>query len=218
MFRSLMSFHFPMFGFVAFAFLIVCGVLAVATFLVFKSGAHGETKLGGCAGCAIGFALLLIAGVAAAMCVGVVLVNTKSELIRRGPVRSLELQFPDRDRDDDTTAPRAPRSESEGNEPDEHGPATPGEQSDKDARHPVHLKLVVRGDEYPAQISEWVREHTTGDVSVMTVREGDRTIVVFGLPFTREQLADFKRELRESMPGMKLPKSIKVEIKDEDED
>jgi hypothetical protein len=214
----LMSLHFPMFGFVVFAFLVVCGILALATFLVFRSGAQGETKLGGCAGCAIGFALLLIAGIAAAMCAGVMIATTKSELLRRGPVRSLQLEFPDHDHDAEAPAPGAPHSESESEESREHGGAAPSEPAEKGAQHPVHLKLIVRGDEYPAAISEWVRENTKGDVSVTTTREGDRTIIDFGLPFSREDLADFKRELREAMPDMKLPKSIKVEIKDADDE
>jgi hypothetical protein len=221
MFRLPLSIHLPMFGFAAFAFLVVCAVLAIATFLVFRSGAQGETKLGGCAGCAIGFALLLMAGVAAAMCVAVMLVNTKSELLRHGPVRSLELDF---DHDHEQAAPPGtPRSDSEDMDDDHDKHAAEGEplhpaHGAPDPDHPVHLKLVVRGDEYPAAISEWVREHSEGDVSVTTRKEGDHTVIDFGLPFSREDLAGFKRDLREAMPGMKLPRGIKVEIKDGDDD
>jgi hypothetical protein len=219
MFRLPLSIHLPMFGFAAFAFLIVCGVLAIATFLVFKSGAQGETKLNGCAGCAIGFALLLIAGLAAAMCGGVMFVNTKSELLRHGPVRSLELDF-DHDHTEPAPAPGAPSSEDMDEDREKHAEGEPAHPAHAatDPQHPVHLRIFVRGDEYPAAISEWVREHVDGDISVTTRKEGESTVVEFGLPFTREDLSDFKRELREAMPGMKIPRGIKIEIKDGDDD
>lgn len=43
------------------AFLLICTVLAIATWLVFKSGEQGKTKLNGAAGCAIGFGLAIVA-------------------------------------------------------------------------------------------------------------------------------------------------------------
>jgi hypothetical protein len=205
-----------MFGFAAFAFLIVCAILAIATFLVFKSGAQGETKLGGCAGCAIAFALVLVAGLAAAMCAGVMVVNTQSELVRRGPVRSVELDFGEHGGDFDVAPAPDMESPADAGESREHGGDSVDAPADK--RHAVHLKLVIRGDGYPTAISDWVRENTEGDVSVTMKTEGDRTVVDFGLPITREELRQFKRELESSIPGMKLPKGIKIEIKDDSDD
>lgn len=43
------------------AFLLLCTVLAIAVWFLFKSGEQGKTKLNGAAGCAIGFALVAIA-------------------------------------------------------------------------------------------------------------------------------------------------------------
>jgi hypothetical protein len=229
--------HVPMFGFTVLAFLIVCGIIAIATFLVFKSGQQGTTKLGGCAGCAIGFALLAIAGLATAVCVGVMILTTQDELVRHGPVRSLELELGDHDTADEHAIPpesdgkdsdsAAEMGQGESNaearpeESDDHklapGALRPVTEGRKDTQHPVHLKLVIRGKEYPAKISEWMREHTEGDVSITMTTQGDRTVVDFGLPFTREELKQFKRDLKEALPHMKLPKGIKVQIKDEDD-
>lgn len=218
MFRLPLALHVPMFGFTVLAFLMVCAILASAAFLVFKSGEKGQTKLGGCAGCAIGFALLAIAGLAAAMCVGVMVLTTRAEILRHGPVRSLELQFGDRDEPDEIDViPGPPGAEAKGTGGTPLDSSPRATEGDRETRHAVHLKLVIRGKEYPAKISEWVRENSEGDVSVTMTTEGDRTVVDYGLPFTREQLKQFKRDLKEALPGMKLPKGIKVEIKDADD-
>jgi hypothetical protein len=228
MFRFPLISHVPMFGFTVVAFLLVCTILAVATLLVFKSGERGTTKLGGCAGCAIGFALLAIAGLAALITVGVMLLTARSEIVRNGPIRSLELELDQ----DDNGARQAPGNRAA--EPD-HGAdeSTNGEtdkslhpvapesseapSAAKDTGHAVHLKLVIRGKEYPAAISDWIRDHTDGDVSVTVSHQGDRTIVDLGLPFTRDELKQFKHDMKKSLPGMKLPKGIKVDIKDADD-
>jgi hypothetical protein len=221
--------HVPMFGFTVVAFLFVCTILAVATLLVFKSGEKGTTKLGGCAGCAIGFALLAIAGLAALITVGVMLLTARSEIVRNGPIRSLELDLDHDDKD----AHEAPGNR--GAEPDHGAEESANGETDKslnpvapnaseapsaaaqDAGHAVHLKLVIRGKEYPAAISDWIRDHTDGDVSVTVSHQGDRTIVDLGLPFTRDELKQFKHDMKKSLPDMKLPKGIKVDIKDADD-
>lgn len=238
MFRVPLAVHVPMFGFTVLAFLIVCAILAVATYLVFKSGEQGTTKLGGCAGCAVGFALLAIAGMAASMCAGVILLSTKAELVRHGPIRRLEL---DLDHDGDEDAAMVPGEQDETEQApaeqahdgaDRDHPAsdddkalhpvapTPSEvpgAAAKDASHAVHLRLTIRGKEYPAEIADWIREHTSGDVTVTVTHRADRTIVDLALPITRKDVQQFKHDMKDALPGMKLPKGIKVDIKEVDE-
>jgi hypothetical protein len=214
-----------MFGFTLLAFLIVCAILALATFLVLKSGEQGQTKLGGCAGCAIGFALLAIAGLAASITLGVMVLSARSEIVRRGPVKSIELDFGDHADDEHesgedhgaraSSSRAAPGATSGGAESKSQTPSA-GDATSKDSPHAVHLKLVIRGKEYPASISDWVRDHTEGDVSVTVSTEGDRTIVDYSVAVSREELKKLQRDLKKAIPGMKLPKGIKIEIKDPD--
>jgi len=233
MFRVPLAVHVPMFGFTVLSFLIVCAILAVATYLVFKSGEHGTTKLGGCAGCAIGFALLLIAGIAASITAGVILLTSRAEIVRHGPIRRLELDLDHgHDEDDSSTIPAEPgESEPSRAEHDDSSasgaekalhPVAPqaGESAGSastDASHAVHLRLTIRGKEYPPEIADWIREHTSGDVTVTVTHRGDRTIVDLALPVARADVDQFKREMKESFPGMKLPKGIKIDIKEVDE-
>jgi hypothetical protein len=221
-----------MFGFTVLAFLIVCAILAIATYLVFNSGEQGKTKLGGCAGCAVGFALLAIAGFAAAICAFVMLVTTKSELVRHGPIKSIELELGDHDDADAKggakgSNDRDASSEAGDLESQKPGAAGPTDRSSgvlrpviegsSEKQQMVHLKLVIRGKDYPASISEWMRENTQGDVSVTITTQGDRTIVDYGFPISREDLKKLRRDFKQALPGMQLPKGVKVEIKDADD-
>ena len=81
--------HWPVFGFGCLGFVLVCTILAIACFLVFKSGAKGTTKLGAPAGCLVGCALVLVALLAAFGVTLVLVAHAKSELVRHGPVKSL---------------------------------------------------------------------------------------------------------------------------------
>src|SRR5437867_2708302 len=83
----------PMFGLLGLAFVLVCTILAIACWLVFRSGEAGKTRLSGCAGCAIGLALLGIAGLAAIALGTDVVVSIPDELVRRGPVKSITLEW-----------------------------------------------------------------------------------------------------------------------------
>jgi hypothetical protein len=209
----------PMFGFTAFAFLVVCAIIALATFLVFKSGEQGTTKLSGCAGCAVGFALIVVAGLATFVTFVVMVSTVQGELVRNGPLRKLELHMDDRDEDDEHDAegksPEANEStRAEHAQPPETG--APGEAK-HDADHLLHLTLTVRGKEAPAAISEWIRENTNVDVTVTMTTKGDTTVIDYGFPMTREQLKELRQELRDAIPGMQLPKDVEIEVKDPDE-
>jgi hypothetical protein len=203
----------PMFGFTAFAFLLVCAIIALATFLVFKSGEQGTTKLSGCAGCAIGFALIVVAGLATLVTFVVMVSTVQGELVRNGPLRKLELRMDDHDAEDGHDADRK-ESESERAEPS--APGAPGEAKHDD-EHVVHLKLTVRGKEAPAEISEWIRENTSVDLTVTITTHGDTTVMDYGFPMTRDELKELREKLRKEIPGMQLPKGVEIEVKDPDE-
>jgi hypothetical protein len=229
--RFLLLSNIPMFGFTVIAFVLVCTILAIATLLVFKSGDTGTTKLGGCAGCAIGFALLAIAGLATAVTAGVMLLTTRAEIVRHGPVKRLEIDLDDDGGESTTPAPRSGASDrgSAAKEkqkslhpvtPPKAGsvaPGTPAPSTAKDDEHAVHLRLLVRGREYPTEIADWIRDHTEGDVSVTITPRGDETLVDVSLPIKRAELDELRRDLAHSLPGMKLPKGVRVEIKDTDD-
>src|SRR5438034_7536604 len=103
--------YLPMFAFYLLAFLLVAAVLAVAVFLAFKSGAQGQTKLGGCAGCAIAFALLLVAGLGAVGIGFVALMHLPNQALRRGPFRRFHMEFPE-EGSTTPTPPTAPGASS----------------------------------------------------------------------------------------------------------
>jgi hypothetical protein len=206
----------PMFGFTAFAFLVVCAIIALATFLIFKSGEQGTTKLGGCAGCAVGFALIVVAGLATLVTFVVMASTAQSELVRSGPLRKLELRMGDHDDEDAHDADRT-EPESTPGAPAEHGEPGAPAPAKPDHDHAVHLKLTVRGKDAPAEISRWMRENTEGDLVVSITTSGDTTVMDYGLPISREQLEELRKNLREAIPGMQLPKGVKIEIKESDE-
>jgi hypothetical protein len=105
-------FRLPMFGFTCLSFLMLLVILAIATWLVFRSQEPGRTKLSGCAGCAVGFALLLIAGLGALGCTAVAVLTAPAEMVRHGPFKRFEFRWPDRDGREERGGRDADRSDA----------------------------------------------------------------------------------------------------------
>ncbi len=189
-----------MFGFAALGFLLFCAILAVAVFFVFRSGDQGQTRLSGPAGCAVGCALLVIAGIGAALTTFVVVVNLPGEMIRRGPVERIELQY-----------------EDEGAHPgEEHAPVVT-----ELAR--VRAVITLREGSDPAQILRVVRREVSHGVDVVVRTEagaeGARPVIEIEIPLDREarrELREVLEELRREAPELELPRGIVIDIRDED--
>ncbi len=198
----------PMFGFACFGFLMIGVILAVACWLAFKSGKDGTTKLGGAAGCMISLALVFIAGLAALSCTAIALVNAPNELIRHGPIRRIEAQWPH------LRGAHGKTADSESPEADE------APERDADAEKGLHIQIEMAGGD-ATEVSRWFREHTDGDmtVSVDTVKgaDGPRTRIDIRLPITADELRDLRRDFERELPNLNLPDGIQVELKgDED--
>jgi hypothetical protein len=208
----------PMFGFLVLGFLLIAVVLAIACYLVFRSGEPGKTKLSGCAGCAIGFGLLSLAGIGALGCTAIAFIDAGNEAVRHGPIKSFEWRWP-RDRhehDEDAGEWDEGTDESSGDE------SSAGESDDS---HALKLRVVVRGSadySVAGQISRWLQEHTDGDITVSTrvrIENGDETTELeFGLPLSREEIEDIREDLERDAAGFELPEGVRVEIKDPHDD
>ena len=196
--------HLPLFGFACLVFLGISTTLAVAAFLVFKSGEKGSTKLGGCAGAAIGCALVFIACLAAFGVALVAAATAKSELVKHGPVQSFEFEL----QPDSGPPPPMPGS-------GQSNLAPPAQNWSATLR--VELRGSADVSDITSRISDWLRDNTDGQISVHTrkLEKGGGTMLEFGLDVDRAQLDDLRRGLRQAVPDWRLPKRVKVEIKNE---
>ncbi len=210
----------PMFGFLVLGFLMFATIVAIACYLVFKSGEPGKTKLSGCAGCAIGFGLMSLAGIGALGCTTIAFIDAGNEAVRRGPIKSFEWRWPRERQDRDADA-------QEG-EWDAGVDATESDESSADSSddpYPLKLRVVVRGSaDYAVvgQISRWFHEQTDGDISVRTrvrVEDGEETTEIeFGLPLSAEEIEEVRENLERDVPGFELPEGVRVEIKGDRDD
>lgn len=186
--------HVPMFGFVLLAFLMLAVVLAVAVFFAFKSGNAGQTKLSGPAGCFIALALLVIAGIGAIGLSIVALVTIPSEMFKRGPVKSVELQMPGDEKPGSSV----------------HGPHLSIELRGLQDPSDVMKWLRKRTDSETR-----IAVHEGRDKSGKPV-----TVVELTLPDDHDvahELRDMRRELEEDVPDLRLPKSVKIEFRGPEE-
>ena len=191
----------PMFGFFGLGFLFFCTIVAVGVWLAVKSGEQGSTKLGGVAGCAIAFALLVIAGMGALGCTAIALMNTPNEIVRRGPVKRFEMRWGD-------------EHGHEHGDADEEGVPAP------DPEHAITLRFELEGVE-PSQITSWICDNTDHDVpyTITTVAGEDGTLlhVDVSLPITAEEVRRIREDFRRDFPNLRLPASVEVEIRREDD-
>lgn len=185
-------FRMPMFGFSCLGFLLVCAILAVAAWFVLRTGKDGQAKIGGLGGCAIALALLLVAGVAAVGCSAVAFLGARMEAVRRGPVRDVTLLW--------------------------ETPEDAREELARDERHAVLLRIELRDVEDAATITRWFRENTDGGLTISVQEkdgpEGPVTVIEVGLPISREEVLEVKRELEREIPSLRIPEGVRVEVKD----
>lgn len=201
----------PMFGFLALGFLLFATVIAVACYLVFKSGEQGKTKLSGCAGCAIGFGLLAFAGLGALGCTAVAFLTIPDEAVRRGPIKSFEWRWPPRH----AHGPDAPDS-----------PGSDRAEPEDAESHRFQLRVMVRGSadyaEVARAISSWLRDETDVDFSLRThvrTEDGEEvTELEFELPLSGEDLDEIRSNLERAIPEFELSEGVRVEIKDPSDD
>lgn len=198
----------PMFAFAAFAFLVIAGILAIACWLAFKSGKNGTTKLGGVAGCFIALALVFVAGVAALSCTAIAALNAPNEILRSGPVRRIEAQWPPLHKE------HAEPDEEKTEEPDE-SPGMPEEHA-----HGLHLRIELDGTD-ATEVSRWFREHTEGDMTVSIEKlngaNGPRTRVDIELPIPDDDLREIRERFERDLPNLNLPQGVRIELKGEDD-
>jgi hypothetical protein len=213
----------PMFGFLLLGFLLFATVVAIACYLVFKSGEQGKTKLSGCAGCAIGLGLLSFAGLGALGCVAIAAIDSGNEAVRHGPIKSFEWRWP-RDRHADEHHDPFDAHEHESGS-DASGTDESTDSSGGDSDTPFQLRVVVRGSaDYAVagQISRWLHEQTDADISVRTrvrITDGEEmTEIEFGLPLSNEELAEIRRKFERDVSGLPLPEGVRIEMKSPDED
>jgi hypothetical protein len=188
--------HWPLFGFSCLAFLLICCVLAVACWLVFKSGEKGTTKLGAPAGCMVGCALVLLALLGGLGVVVVLCLQVPQELVRHGPFRKFQFDL----------------------EPRSAQPLPPDAPAQRRARLVIELRADADWTGLSADISEWLRDRVR-DVRVRTETRpsdsGDRTALIFEIDVTEQQLDVLRHDLREVLPTLRLPEHVEAELKDD---
>lgn len=191
----------PLFGFAVVAFLLLCAILAFAVWFATRGAADpGRSRVNGPAGCAIGCALLAIAGLGAIATLAVVIVNLPTEFARNGPFSRIELRY-DGDKSFDEPAGGAGA--------DEH-PANPR----------VHAEIELRPGYEAAPILRALRRRVSSglDVTVRTVeRDGEtRTVIEVEAPLdeeARRELRDVLRDLKSDLPDLEIPAGMVLEIR-----
>lgn len=196
--------HLPMFGFICIAFLLVCVVLAIATWILVKSGEQGKTKMNGAAGCAIGFALLVIAGLMALGSFFVVLVSGGREVVREvqrngGWDWHYDSKEPSREheRGGDSSGEHTPT------------PAPPPAPSDRarDGELEVVFELGAAGGIGP--IMEHVRDLAPGGISsslaVSAENGAEHSRLTVRFEVADDERDALRRRIEETWPDSKLP-------------
>ena len=197
----------------ALGYLFVVSVLAVAVWLVLRRSKDGRGS--GCGGCLIALALFFAAALGAVGCTALTVAGLSSEVVRHGPVRSVEFRWTD-STERQLADWRAER--------DEHRPRRWQRPSSDDERYPVRLRIELDRDIDVSRLSRWIRDELDGDVLLRyealsgengeNGENGPRARLDFGLPIDPEDIDEFQRELRRELPELDLPDSVKIEIRD----
>jgi hypothetical protein len=84
----------------------------------------------------------------------------------------------------------------------------------------VRLRFQIEGVD-PDQVTRWIRRNTDGDVTyTITTTENERGKAVeldVTVPITEEELREFRENFRREFPDLRLPESLKIELRHEDE-
>lgn len=206
-----LALYVPMFGFAFLVFCALCVVLAIAVWILVKSGEKGATKLNGTAGCAIACALVFVAGLMAIGCALVMAINIPNEWLRRGPFKTIELHH---------AAREAERTEAES-----HAPSEPGdthtdapEDAERELETEVTVRFLLRDAGAVGEILKSVRELAPGDVTTnvaaIDTPDGRFTEVVVRVRIPRADFDEFKRDLEREWPDFELPEGGKIELRE----
>jgi len=188
----------PIFGFAVLAFLLLCAILAFAVWFATRGVADpGRSRINGPAGCAIGCALLAIAGLGAIATLAVVLVNVPAEFARNGPFERLELRY-------------------EGDLPPDEDPSNSEPRTDPR----VHAEIELRPGYDAAPVLHVLRRELSADLD-LTVRSierdgATRTVIEVDAPLdarARRELRKLLRDLERDLPDLELPAGIVLEIR-----
>lgn len=189
-----------MFGFVCIAFLLVCVVLAIATWVLVKSGEQGKTKMNGAAGCAIGFALLVIAGLMALGSFAVVLVSGGREVVRevkRNGGWDWHYDSKEHARGEESSRER------------EETPAPPPAPSEPAREGELKVVFEIGDAGGIGPIMEHVRDLAPGGISSslgVTVENGaERSRLEVRFEVEDDERDALRRRIEETWPGLKLP-------------
>lgn len=204
----------PYFGFVCIGFLAICVVLAVAVWIFVQSGDKGSNKLNGAAGCAVGGALVAIAGLMAVGCAVVLVVDASKRAVHA--VREDVSRW-------DFSTPSAPPAIEHGDlhehsDADEHADEHGDKADAADGRTPAHVVFTPRGGNLVAE-REWLREHVLSDMqttySLESSSDGNKQTVDIELRLTDDEYRELAAAMSEHWPGSKLPDGGTVELRRE---
>ena len=224
----------PFFGFTCLGFLAICVVLAIAVWIWVQSGEKGATKLNGGAGCAIGGALIFVAGLMAVGCAVVLVVDIARETKKEFGDQLAQWQIEAQDdhelgsEDEDAEsmdedghdgavhdADRHDASDHEHAHSGEHGATQP---SDAAQLVEMHVRFHTQSDDAIARGRKWMREHVEADLTtaheVTTDPHGvlSRTLdFSFDLPAAKADVVE--KALREEWPDLKLPDGGSIELR-----
>lgn len=215
------------FGFTCVGFLAICVVLAVAIWIFVRSGEKGATKLNGAAGCAIGGALIVIAGLMALGCAVVLALDVAREAKNEFRESLAEFQF---DTLESETGENADEHDDTSLEDSTHehahsggvGATTPSEAF---PRVELHVRFHSNGDEASeaavSQARHWLRANVNADQTTRHEFGEDGSDSHGNLPSTvdisfelsPEEAAAFETALREKWPDLKLTGGATIELR-----
>lgn len=209
----------PMFGYLFLVFCAICVVLAIAVWILVKSGPAGTTKLNGSAGCAIACALVFVAGLMALGCAVVMVVNIPNEWLRRGPFKTIELHHATREAREHGASTSADESGGDTRDDAPTDASTPrAPDTTTGAETEVTVRFLLRDAGTVGEILKSVRELAPGDVttSVASVQTDDGTFteVLVRLRIPRSDFDEFKHDLEQEWPDFELPEGGKIELRE----
>lgn len=191
----------PPFAYYALALLLWFSLLALIAWLSLRSGKDGTNKLSGGAGCLISMAFGFMALLGALVILILALFNIPNELVRRGPVRSIEFTL------------------STDQRPLPVGKVGMGEVDTDSALRPASLRVVLDDDDEWTRISEaisrFLRKQVNGDIRVRReATQGARgCVLVFEFEVQDRDLANFDLALRSIEPSWQLPAKSSISFK-----
>lgn len=186
----------PMFGFAVLAFLLLCAVLAFAVWFATRGAVEpGRSRVSGPAGCAIGCALLVMAGLGTIATVAVVVVNLPDDgrWIRHVSTDRIELGY-----------------ELSG---DEGSEVVAPERGEISATRSFFAEIELRpGADAGPVLSALRRQLDAGvDATVRSVTRDGTERTVIGLTAPEDEAA--RRALGEALRRLELPKDDVLEVR-----